>query len=102
MWIHVKYTCQPPENSLDELGIPKNPYFDPSHDFVASFSRIIGGGIECLPPSELLEFVCIPSNKGLMELQALGRAHLEPNKEKVALTDGSFNILLRPVRIILF
>ena len=58
--------------------------------------------LECLPPSELLEFECIPSNKGLMELQALGRAHLEPNKEKVPLTDGSFNILLRPVRIILF
>ena len=98
----MKYTCQPPGNSLVVLDILKTPYFDPSHDSVPSFSRIIGGGIECLPPSELLDFECIPSNKGLMELQALGRAHLEPNKEKVPLTDGSFNILLRPVRMILF
>ena len=35
-------------NSLDELGIPKNPHFDPSHDSVASFSRFL----------ELLKFVC--------------------------------------------
>ena len=40
----MKYTCQPPENSLDELGIPKNPFFDPSHDSVASFSRFFEGG----------------------------------------------------------
>ena len=31
------YTCQLFGNSLDELGIPQNPYFDPYHDSVASF-----------------------------------------------------------------
>ena len=25
----MKYTCPTTGNSLDELGIPKNPYFDP-------------------------------------------------------------------------
>ena len=40
----MKYTCQPTENSLDELGIPENPYFDPSHDSVASFLRFLEGG----------------------------------------------------------
>ena len=40
----MKHTCQPTENSLDELGIPKNPYFDPSHASVASFWLIPGGG----------------------------------------------------------
>ena len=52
----MKYTCQLTENSLDELGIPKNPYFDPSHDPVASFSRI---------PIKTAQ-ICIPSDKGLM------------------------------------
>ena len=41
----MKYTCQPPENSLDELGIPKKPYFDPSHVSVASFCLISEGGL---------------------------------------------------------
>ena len=36
----MKYTCQPTGNSLDELGIPKNPYFDPSYVSVASFCLI--------------------------------------------------------------
>ena len=40
----MKYTCQQSGNSLDELGIPKNPKFDPSHDSVASFWLIPGGG----------------------------------------------------------
>ena len=34
--IHVKYTCYKPENGLVMLAILKNPYFDPSHNFVAS------------------------------------------------------------------
>ena len=62
-WIHVKYTCQPTENSLDELGIPKNPYFDPSHDSIASFSRILEGG-HSMPPIRTA-LICIPSDKGL-------------------------------------
>ena len=33
----MKYTCQPTENSLDELGIPKKPYFDSSHASIDSF-----------------------------------------------------------------
>ena len=41
----MKYTCQPTGNSLDELGIPKNPYFDPSHVSVASFCLISEGAI---------------------------------------------------------
>ena len=41
----MKYTYQLPGYSLDELGIPKNPYFDPSHASVASFWLIPGGGI---------------------------------------------------------
>ena len=49
----MKYTCQPTENSLDELVIPKNPYFDPSHGSVASFS--------CIRTAQ----ICIPSNKRL-------------------------------------
>ena len=36
----MKYTCQLLENSLDELGRPKNPNFDPSHASVASFSLV--------------------------------------------------------------
>ena len=27
----MKYTSQPPGNSLDGLGTPQNPYFDSSH-----------------------------------------------------------------------
>ena len=63
----MKYTCQPTENSLDELGIPKNPYFDPSHDSVASFSRILEGGHSMPPPPIRTALICIPSVKGLME-----------------------------------
>ena len=63
----MKYTCQP--NSLDEQGIPKNPYFDPSHDSVASFSRFLEGGIQCPPPIRTA-IICIPSVKGL---RGLGR-----------------------------
>ena len=37
----MKYTCQPTGNSLDELGVPKNPYFDPSQVSAASiFNQI--------------------------------------------------------------
>ena len=61
----MKYTCEPTENSLDELGIPKNPYFDPSHDCVASFSRFLEGGIQCPPPIRTA-LICIPSDKGLI------------------------------------
>ena len=60
----MKYTCQPTENSLDELGIPKNPYFDPSHDSVASFSRFLEGG-HSMPPPIRTAIICIPSVKGL-------------------------------------
>ena len=40
MYIAHAYTCisceyTPTGNTLDELGIPKNPYFDPSHVSVA-------------------------------------------------------------------
>ena len=35
-----------PGNSLDELGIPKNPYFDPSYASVDSFGMILRGAIE--------------------------------------------------------
>ena len=34
--IHVKYTCYKPGNGLVMLAILKNPYFDPSHNSVAS------------------------------------------------------------------
>ena len=54
MW---KYTCQPPRNGVAVLGICKYPYFNPTYDYVASFSKVLGGGFECLPLSELLEFV---------------------------------------------
>ena len=37
--IHVKYTCQVPDNSLVVFGIPKNPYFDSSYIYIASFLR---------------------------------------------------------------
>ena len=39
--IHVKYTCQVPDNSLVVFGIPKNPYFDSSHVYIASFLKIL-------------------------------------------------------------
>ena len=54
---HVKYTCQPPRNGVAVLSICKYPYFNPTYDYVASFSKVLGGGFECLPLSELLEFV---------------------------------------------
>ena len=43
----MKYTCQPPKNSLDELGIPKNPYFDLHHSLfilhnLSFISRLLG------------------------------------------------------------
>ena len=60
----MKYTCQPTENSLDELGIPKNPYFDPSHASVASFWLIPGGGILRPPPCPDAH-IYIPALKGL-------------------------------------
>ena len=53
----MKYTCQPTENSLDELGIPKNPFFDPSLDSVALFSRFLEGEHSMPPPTELPKFV---------------------------------------------
>ena len=56
----MKYTCQPTGNSLDELGIPKNPYFDPSHASVASFWLIPGGGA-------FYAYIYIPALKGLTE-----------------------------------
>ena len=34
--IHMKYTCYKPGNGLVMLAILKNPYFDPSHNSVAS------------------------------------------------------------------
>ena len=46
--MHVKYTCQPTLNSLYELGIPKNPSFDPSHVSVAVV--LIFEGKVCLWP----------------------------------------------------
>ena len=61
----MKYTCQPTENSLDELGIPKNPYFDPSHASVASFWLIPGGGRFTPPPCPDAH-IYIPTLKGLM------------------------------------
>ena len=66
----MKYTCQPTENSLDELGIPKNPYFDPSHDSVASFSRFLEGG-HSMPPPIRTALICIPSVKGLKDQKYL-------------------------------
>ena len=47
------YTCQPTGNSLDELVIPKNYYFEPSHVSVASFCLISEG--ELLSSSLLAE-----------------------------------------------
>ena len=38
---HVKYTSQVPDNSLVVFGIPKNPYFDSSHIYIASFLKIL-------------------------------------------------------------
>ena len=63
----MKYTCQPTENSLDELGIPKNPYFDPSHASVASFWLIPGGGHFTPPPCPDAH-IYIPALKGLMDM----------------------------------
>ena len=60
----MKYTCQPTENSLDELGIPKNPYFDPSHVSVASFCLISEGGHSMPPPYRSFHF-SIPTDTGL-------------------------------------
>ena len=37
----MKYTCQVPDNSLVVFGIPKNPYFDSSHVYIASFLKIL-------------------------------------------------------------
>ena len=63
----MKYTCQPTENSLDELGIPKNPYSDPSHASVASFWLIPGGG-RFMPPPCPDAHIYIPALKGLKVL----------------------------------
>ena len=54
--VHLKYTSQSTENSLYELGILKNPHFDPSHDQVASFYF----------PIRTAQ-ICIPSDKGLIQ-----------------------------------
>ena len=61
----MKYTCQPTGNSLDELGIPKNPYFDPSHVSVASFCLISEGGHSMPPPYRSFHF-SIPTDTGLI------------------------------------
>ena len=61
----MKYTCQPTENSLDELGIPKNPYFDPSHASVASFWLIPGGAFYAPPCPDA--HIYIPALKGLTD-----------------------------------
>ena len=37
----MKYTCQLSGNSLDELGIPKNPYFDPSYASLVGWMQIL-------------------------------------------------------------
>ena len=42
LWLHMKYTCQRPGNSLDELGVPMNPYLNPSHASEDSFWLISG------------------------------------------------------------
>ena len=86
----MKYTCQPTGNRLDELGIPKIPYFDPSHDSIASFSRFLEGGhsIPPLPPFRTAQF-CIPSDyKALnisygFEFSWNGSALIENKKRKI-------------------
>ena len=57
----MKYTCQLTENSLDELGIPKNPYFDSSHASVASFWLIPGGAFYAPPPALMPIFISLLS-----------------------------------------
>ena len=57
----------PSGNGLVESGIPKNPYFDPSHVFsVAPFCLISegGGGVFNAPPATELFF--IPTDTGLV------------------------------------
>ena len=49
MWIHMKYTWQTSENSIDVFGIPKNPYFDPSHASVASEMKTLHISKQPLP-----------------------------------------------------
>ena len=57
----MKYTCQPSGNSLDELGILKNPYFDASHASLASFWLIPEGGAFYAPPALMPIFISLLS-----------------------------------------
>ena len=40
-YIHVKYTCYKPRTGLVMLAILKNPYFDPSHNSLASEIKVL-------------------------------------------------------------